>query len=201
MQWLLKQVSQVFISPKGRIIGIENLFSPFFTSLLKKPTIFKIVFLSCVQSQIGRAIEYQQILKHLLRKLCSNIFKFFNIIANALPFSVQILHKVPCLEIKLLIYCLFKYQLILISLYIYTKYSTSSCGRVQTLPIAFCCHKWGKERQSHLEKILIIQMQRQVLDTLCFTDKDWIHSQIWNFSLSSKEHLRPDSCVKNYRRD
>lgn len=45
---------------------------------------------------------------------------------------------------------------------------------MQPLPIAFCCHKWGKERQSHLEKILIIQMQRQVLDTLCFTKTEFI---------------------------
>lgn len=148
MQWLLKQVSQVFVSSKGRIIGIENLLSPLFTSLLKKPTIFKTVFWTCVQSQIGRAVEYQQILKYFLRKLCSDVFQYFNIIANTLPFSVQILHKVSSPEIKLLIYCLFKYQLILISLCIYIKYSTSSWGRMQTLPIAFCYHKWGKD--SHI---------------------------------------------------
>lgn len=42
---------------------------------------------------------------------------FFNITANTLPLSVQILHKVPSSEIKLSIYYLFRYQLIFIPLY------------------------------------------------------------------------------------
>lgn len=167
--------------------------------LWKNPQPLKL-FRTCVQSQIGRAVEYQQILKYLLRKLCSDVFKLFNSTAYVLPLSVQILHKVPCPKIKLLIYYLFKYQLILISLYVYIKYSTSSWGWVQTLPLTFCYHKQGKERQSQLANILIIQMQRQILDLLCFIHKDWVHSQIWNFSLSSKEYLRPDSSIKNYRR-
>lgn len=54
------------------------------------------------------------------------MFTFLNIAANMLPPSVQILHKVLSLEIKLPVYYLFRYQLIFIPLYIYMNNPTRS---------------------------------------------------------------------------
>lgn len=113
----------------------------------------------------------------------------------------QFKYSIKCLpqEIKLPIYYLFRYQLILIPLYIYMNNSTRSWGRAQTHPIAFWNQKWGKERQSHSANILIIRKWRQTIDPLCFPHEDWVYSQIWNSILCSKKYLRPDFSVKKCR--
>lgn len=59
-------------------------------------------------------------------------------------------------------------------------------------------------RQRHtasaLANILIIQIQRQILDLLSSVHEDW-SGQIWHFSLCSNEYFRPDFWIKKCKTD